>query len=114
MPWDASRTVPWRRLLREWALFAAILTLIFGFIAKAPASSYIGLAASFPLYLAFGAVLAKFGYERKTLAELRTARPPRPGSPAAQAAAEVPRVKPAPTKRTSTGPQRPSSKQRKR
>ncbi len=114
MPWDASRTVPWRRLVREWALFAAILTLIFGLIAKAPAASYVGLAASFPLYLAFGAVLAKFGYERKSLAQLRSARPPRAGSPAAQSAASVPRAKPAPTRRTSTGPQRPASKQRKR
>lgn len=113
MPWDASRTVPWRRLIREWALFAAIITLIFGLVAKAPLGSYVGLAASFPLYLVFGGVLAKFGYERKSLADLRAARPPRPGS-AASDPTSVQRAKPAPTKRTSTGPQRPAAKHRKR
>ena len=43
-------------------------------IVKAPVGSYLGLLASLPLYLAFGAVLAKFGYSRKTLRELRAER----------------------------------------
>ena len=33
-----------------------------------------GLIISGPIYLAFGYVLAKFGYQRKTLAEMRTPR----------------------------------------
>ncbi len=112
MPWDAQRTVPWGRLLKEWALFAGVMVLVFALIAKAPVGSYLGLLASLPLYLAFGAVLAKFGYSRKSLRELRAEREAQAAATSA-AAAPGPRPKPAPTKRTSTGPQR-SSKQRKR
>ncbi|MGA0878977.1 MAG: hypothetical protein ACO3SP_07655 [Ilumatobacteraceae bacterium] len=39
--------------------------------------SVLGLAASFPMYLAFGYVLAKFGYQRKTLRDLRSSAPDR-------------------------------------
>jgi hypothetical protein len=56
-------------------------------------------------------VLAKFGYQRKTLAEMRTPR----ASPGGSSAGAEPagRAKPAPTRRTSTGPSnRPRSKKR--
>lgn len=103
MPWESSRAVPWRRLIREWALFAALMVIVFGLIAKAPAASYVGLAASFPLYMAFGAILAKFGYSRKTLAELRAERHTAQAATSARQAPTGPRPKPAPTKRTGRG-----------
>jgi len=112
MPWDSSRPVPWRRLVREWALFAALMVLVFALIAKAPWSSYLGLVASLPLYLGFGALLAKFGYSRKTLADLRAERQAAAAQQAARTAATAPRPKPAPTRRTSTGPQRSSKRRR--
>ena len=109
--WDASRPVPWRRLTREWLIYAGIMTVVFAVLMRGEVWPIIGgLLASGPLYLALGYALAKFGYQRKTLAELRTPR----------AAASVPvsepdaRSRPAPTRRTSAGPNRPSTKSRKR
>lgn len=112
MAWDANRPVPWRRLVREWLLYVGIMAVVFvvffnddgliGIIA--------GLLASGPLYLGFGYVLAKFGYQRKTLKELRAEpKSPRGGrgrrsdSSDAASSAPVTRAKPAPTKRTGGG-----------
>ncbi|MBA3287243.1 MAG: hypothetical protein H0U21_04345 [Acidimicrobiia bacterium] len=117
MRWDASRPVPWRRLAKEWLIYAGIMTGVFLLVFRDQGVLPLigGLLASGPLYLAFGWVLAKLGYQRKTLAELRT---PRASSNRAAAAAttsvDMPaaRARPAPTRRTSTGPQRPSTKKR--
>ena len=75
--WDASRPVPWRRLLKEWVIYAAIMTAVFAVFFRdrqpaapsSPACSSAGRCTS-----GLGFVLAKFGYQRKTLAELRTPR----------------------------------------
>jgi hypothetical protein len=94
--------VPFRRLLREWLIFAPILAVVLWLLQRdtpAFAGSLIGLAVSLPLYLGVGYVLAKFGYQRKTLADLRTPRAP--GGVADPATA--PRPRPAPTRRTSGG-----------
>ena len=109
--WDASRPVPWRRLTREWLIYAGIMTVVFALLIRGEVWPIIGgLLASGPLYLALGYALAKFGYQRKTLAELRTPRA------AATVTASEPdaRQRPAPTRRTSTGPNRPAAKSRKR
>lgn len=69
------------------------------------------LLASAPLYLAIGYVLAKFGYQRKTLKEARAStRRVESDEPEAL----KPRPKPAPTKRTGgpPGPVRPTGKGR--
>jgi hypothetical protein len=112
MAWDSSRVVPWRRLVREWvvyAVFAAVVVSIY-FVAtdrKLEIGWLAGLLSSGPMYVAFGAILAKFGYQRKTLKQLKEERPvaaaarsSRSGSTTAPPA----RARPAPTKRTSTGP----------
>ena len=104
--------MPWTRLFREWGIFAAVMVLVFTFL-KASGGSYVGLLVSLPLYLGFGAVLAKFGYSRKSLREMRAEREAQAAAPV-QTSARGPKPKPAPTKRTSTGPQRPSTKSRKR
>jgi hypothetical protein len=108
--WDANRPVPWRRLVREWLLYVGIMAVVFLVFFRDDGLIGIigGLLASGPLYLAFGYVLAKFGYQRKSLKELRAepAKPRRGGNMSdTSAAADVPtvRAKPAPTKRTGGG-----------
>jgi hypothetical protein len=113
MRWDASRPVPWRRLVKEWLIYAAIMTALFAFLYR-DSDSFLpilgGLLVSGPLYLLMGYVLAKFGYVRKTLADLRT---PRAGaSPTPAGDDPVARPRPAPTRRTATGPNRPKTRRR--
>jgi hypothetical protein len=112
--WDASRPVPWRRLLKEWVIYAAIMTAVFAIVIRDGARLVPilgGLLISGPVYLALGYVLAKFGYTRKTLADLRTPRAA-PGSAADAASGDSSRPRPAPTRRTSTGANRPRAKRR--
>lgn len=67
-----------------------------------------GLLASGPLYLGFGYLLAKSGYQRPTLKERRTsARAARTTDRAV-----APRPRPAPTRRTGGGTSRPAPKRR--
>ena len=69
-----------------------------------------GVLASGPLYLGLGYVLAKLGYQRKTLKEMRT---PRAGVSTPETLTEDSRGRPAPTRRTTTGPSnRPRAKKR--
>lgn len=102
MAWDSSRPVPWRRLIREWLVYVAIMAIVFVIFFEPDdlTGVFAGLLASGPLYLAFGSVLAKFGYQRKTWRELRTESARRPADTERAAG---PRPKPAPTKRTGGG-----------
>lgn len=110
MAWDSSRQVPWGRLFREWLVYAIVMIIAFMVFLRdtVTGGSVLGLAASFPLYLAFGAVLAKFGYQRKTFRDLRTATSAntssRSSSPSSDSSSSPTRHRPQPTKRTSTGP----------
>ena len=118
MAWDSSRPVAYRRLIKEWLVYAAIMTVLFLVVMRDEAngvSLLFGLLASLPLYIGFSYVLAKFGYQRKTLADLRT---PRATSAAAttSATSTPDRQRPAPTRRTAAGAnrsgQRPASRRR--
>lgn len=110
MAWDPSRPVPWARLFREWLVYAVVMIIVFVVFLRdtVTGGSVLGLAASFPLYLAFGAVLAKFGYQRKTFRDLRTSAPPSRQSATARtsdtASSPTRSSPPRPTRRTSTGP----------
>lgn len=109
MAWDPTRPVPWKRLLREWVLYAGLMAIVFLFVLRDDLSlgPFLGLAASAPLYLVIGAVLAKFGYQRKTLKQLRAetaAKQAEATSARASSAGGPNRPRPAPTRRTSTGP----------
>ncbi|MEY3822568.1 MAG: hypothetical protein RL628_676 [Actinomycetota bacterium] len=79
MAWDSTRTVNWARLIREWIVYAVVMAGVFLIFLRdnVSAGSVAGLAASFPMYLIFGAVLAKMGYQRKTLSDLRRETPAR-------------------------------------
>jgi hypothetical protein len=119
MAWDNSRPVPWQRLMREWLIYAGIMGVIFVFFFRD--SNLIGALAgvfiSGPLYLIFGSVLAKFGYQRKTMKELRSTSDEQPSKRSSKNSApssDHPRSKPAPTSRTASGPNRPTSSKRRR
>jgi len=124
MAWDSTRTVNWRRLTREWVVYAVVMAAVFVIFLRdnVSAGSVAGLAASFPMYLIFGGALAKMGYQRKTLSDLRRQTPVRPprasrkASSSGDSSLAIPsRTRPAPTSRTSTGPsQNRSSKRKKR
>lgn len=111
MRWDSSRPVPWARLTREWLVYVAVMGVVFGGLALVGAieltvGAVAGLAVSGPMYLLLGGVLAKLGYQRKTLRELRRESAAANGSASAGApspGATGPRPRPAPTRRTSTG-----------
>jgi len=116
MGWDASRPVPWRRLTKEWLIYAAIMAVVFAVFFRDDNIVAIlgGLVISGPLYLGLGWALAKFGYTRKTLGELGT---PRAGSSSGSSAGtavdtDSGRPRPAPTRRTSAGRNRPTKAKR--
>ena len=117
MAWDSSRPVPWERLMREWVIYAAIMGAIFLLFFRGGnlLGAIAGVLISGPLYLAFGAVLAKFGYHRKTLKELRaSAADPSASSKHRSDTPDGPRARPAPTSRTAGGGNRPGNKKRRR
>lgn len=103
--------------MREWVLYVGIMAVILyiffrdqGFVGAAA-----GLLISGPLYLAIGYVLAKLGYTRKTLKEMRTPRADtasKRSSDEGGSTATSERPKPPPTRRTSTGANRPKRKRR--
>ncbi|MDA3031409.1 MAG: hypothetical protein O3B90_03675 [Actinomycetota bacterium] len=76
MAWDNSRPVPWKRLTREWVVYAGIMSVVFLFLFNDgnPVGAVAGVLVSGPMYLGLGWVLAKFGYQRKTMKELRTSQ----------------------------------------
>lgn len=97
MAWDRNRKAPIRRLVREWIVYIVIIAVIFGifFQDSVNAGTFLGLALSGPLYVGFGAIMAKFGYERQRLIRARPTPPP--------STAQRSRTKPAPTSRTGGG-----------
>lgn len=119
MAWDSTRPIPWNRLIREWLISAAIMSAVFLIFFRSDnvVGAIAGVLISGPLYLAFGAVMAKFGYQRTRLKDVRKAT-----SPSADTSDTTPRAsdtaasrsKPAPTSRTAGGGNRPSSSNRRK
>jgi hypothetical protein len=120
MAWDSNRPVPWRRLIREWVIYTAVMVAVFLLFLRdrLSAGPFIGLLLSGPVYLALGAVLAKFGYQRATLREAREnarLRDAQRSAASNSGTASAPRAKPAPTRRTAgSGPNRPPSSRKRR
>jgi hypothetical protein len=106
-----SRPVPWERLMREWVIYASIMVVVFLLLFRdgSTIGAIAGVLISGPLYLALGFVLAKFGYQRKTMRELRAARTNR-ATEAERASSPSRPARPAPTRRTSQGPNRPAKR----
>lgn len=119
MAWDSSRPVPWKRLVRDWVLYIGIMSVVFLIVYRDRITPglFAGLLISGPMFVAVGALLAKFGYVRKTMKDLRaeaTAREAAKAVSSADTTGPGPRPKPAPTKRTSGGGNRPGGKPRRR
>ncbi len=115
MAWDSSRPVPWKRLFTEWVVIAVVVGGISFFVTENHrAANYFTILLAGPVYVGFGAVIAKFGYARKTVKELRAETEAELARKAAAApAATATRARPAPTSRTSSGPSnRPNKKKR--
>ncbi len=104
MGWDSTREVPWRRLAKEWIIYSVVAALAFALIVREKNwSSYVALPIGATLYVGISAVLAKFGYQRKTLSQLRAETATRQAAKRQTATASSPRAvrsKPAPTSRT--------------
>jgi hypothetical protein len=116
MGWDSTRPVPWRRLVREWLVYAAIMSAVFVIFFRGDSmiGAVAGVLISGPLYLALGFLLAKLGYQRQQLRRPARAGSDEPatGSAASTSSPEGPRPKPAPTSRTGGGRPTSSSKRR--
>ena len=117
MAWDSSRPVPWNRLAKEAAIFLVLGGVIFAvFIKDTKPSSYVGLVIGMGIYVGFSVVLAKFGYTRETMKQARlrqAAAKQQQSQPRDAGSSPMNRPRPAPTKRTSSGPSnRPKSKKR--
>jgi hypothetical protein len=113
MAWDSSRPIPWQRLMREWVLYALIMVGVLLFLVRDNViGALAGVLVSGPLYLALGTVLAKFGYRRKTMAELRADRESSKQAAREEEQQKESRGRPPPTSRTSGGSNRPKSKRR--
>jgi hypothetical protein len=120
MGWDSSRPVPWRRLVREWVVYAAIMSVVFlvFFRGDSMVGAVAGVLISGPLYLAFGAVMAKFGYQRQQLRRPSKADPSSDATSASSSGSSAPggtagpRPKPAPTSRTGGRPASSSKRRR--
>jgi len=120
--WDSTRPVDWQRLMREWVVYATIMAAVFLLLFRdgSTVGAIAGVLVSGPLYLAFGFVLAKFGYQRKTLKQLRSEPNERSGKRSGKrsgeqsgtADASSARARPAPTRRTAQGSNRPTKRKR--
>jgi hypothetical protein len=119
MAWDSTRPVPWQRLIRDWLIYVAIMMVVLAIVSRDRLSPGLlgGLLASGPIFVLVGALLAKLGYQRKTLKQLRRETEARAAAQAAAAghtrATSTPaRNKPAPTKRTAGGGGRPGQRKK--
>jgi hypothetical protein len=116
MAWDNTRPVPWQRLTREWLIYAAIMTAVFLLVFNDgnTVGAVAGVLVSGPLYLGFGWLLAKFGYQRKTLKEMRTPQASSASTDDDDDDAAATRRPVAPTSRTAGGGNRPPAKNKRR
>ena len=112
MAWDASRKVPWKKVLTPFALYAVVAVALFGVLGGFKLGLIIGVLAGGAIYAALAALMVKFGWnppmfqskeERlaaaQVAAERRAARDAAKGK-TPRGSAPVSRTKPAATKRT--------------
>jgi hypothetical protein len=114
MGWDNSRPVPYQRLIREWLIYAAIMSAVFVIFFRGGnvVGAVAGVLISGPLYVGLGAVMAKFGYQRQRLKDVRPKDASAVNEAGDTSSAPAAREKPAPTSRTAGGGNRPQSKRK--
>ena len=112
MAWDASRKVPWKKVLTPFALYAVIAVALFGVLGGFKLGLIVGVAAGGVIYAAVAALMVKLGWnppmfqsrEERQLAaqaaaERRAARDAAKGK-TPRGAAPTARPKPPATRRT--------------
>ncbi len=119
MAWESSRPVPWQRLIRDWLIYVAIMTVVLAIVYRdrLDIGLFGGLLVSGPIFVLVGAALAKLGYQRKTLKQLRLDSEAKAVERAAAAGiarptASAARSRPAPTRRTAGGGHRPAARKK--
>lgn len=104
--------------MREWLIYVGIMIAVLAifFRDSGIVGAIAGLLVSGPLYLLFGFVMAKLGYQRRSLKEMGTPRATSASDDEAPdgSSTSTERERPAPTRRTSGGGNRPKSKPRRR
>ena len=104
--------------MREWLIYVGIMVavLVIFFRDSGIVGAIAGLLVSGPLYLLFGYVMAKLGYQRRSLKEMGTprAKSEEDTDTSGGSSSSSERERPAPTRRTSGGGNRPKSKPRRR
>ena len=104
--------------MREWLIYVGIMIAVLAifFRDSGIVGAIAGLLVSGPLYLLFGFVMAKLGYQRRSLKEMGTPRATSVSDDEAPdgSSTSTERERPAPTRRTSGGGNRPKSKPRRR
>jgi hypothetical protein len=108
--YDASRPVPWARLLRLFLVYAVIANAVFLLFFRQDYGwgTIIGTVAGGVAYLAIAAMMVKFGWDppmlraRQNAADAK-AKPTSSTSTSGKPAPAADRAKPAPTKRTNAG-----------
>jgi hypothetical protein len=107
MAWNSANQVAWKRLCTEWVIIGAAVAIV-SYVAadNHDASSYVTIVLGGFVYVGLGAVLAKFGYQRKTLKQIRAEAAAAPPRQVGRTPVPSGRPRPAPTSRTSTGPRK--------
>lgn len=107
MGWNASRPVPWRRFVKEGVVFAVGMAIVLTvFDNDIRPASYLGLVIGAAMYVVFVAILAKFGYVRATLRDVRAQVGATRSMSDTTGTASSARPRPAPTSRTGGAPRR--------
>jgi hypothetical protein len=101
LAWNANNPVPWKRLAKEWLVIGVVVAIISLVVAEnRSVASYLTILLGGVVYVGFGALLAKFGYQRKTLRQLRAEAAAQPPRVVGRTSTPSTRTKPAPTSRT--------------
>lgn len=113
MAWNSANPVAWKRLCTEWLVIGAVVAAV-SLVAtdNHNVGSYLAIVLGGVVYVGLGAVLAKFGYQRKTLKQIRAEAAAAPPRQVGRSATPAGRSKPAPTSRTSAGTNKPAQKKR--
>lgn len=100
MAFDRNRPVQWKRLCIEWAVVTLVVIVLMGFIdSLRTTGNLIGLLFGGVIYLAFGWLMAKLGYQRQRV-RWDQARPPTGTTSASTPSTTSAHRRPPPTKRT--------------
>jgi hypothetical protein len=106
--YDATRPVPWAKLIRLFLIYAVIANAVFLLLFREDFGwgALVGTAVGGIAYLAISAVMVKFGWDPPMLRAKQNAQEAQAkasGSTRSAPAAPAERARPAPTKRTNAG-----------